>query len=201
MVSKIAPKLLDSFSRSIETVFFMHLTNQIVLKSLEMFPEEDVTIFLKEFGSEAAIRSCKRHTTVLKFAPKADDLEKIVELIQFLWVVAFGRAPEFDYKVIEDTEDKKIITLEMFECPICSGIDHNDLNLKELNKIHDGQEKYLCILTGMIEGATKFLSEIQGLKDYEIEIHETSCLLNSDSMKITVKFYKSSEKPNVFELR
>jgi len=192
MVTRISTKLLDSFSRSIETVFFMHLTNQIILKSLEMFPGEDVTTFLKEFGSEAAIRSCKRHQTILKFAPKADDLGKVVELIQFLWVVAFGRAPEFDYKIVEDTEDKKIITLELFECPVCSGIEHEDLNITKLEKVNEGQEKYLCILTGMIEGATKFLSETQGLKDYEIEITETSCLLSSDSMKITVKFYKST---------
>ncbi|NHI92749.1 MAG: hypothetical protein EAX96_09640 [Candidatus Lokiarchaeota archaeon] len=192
MVTKITTKLLDSFSRSIETVFFMLLYNQLVLKTSELFEGEDVTKLLKEFGSDSAIRSCKRHPTVLKFAPKANDLEKIVELVEFLWVVAFGRTPEFNYDIIEDSSDKRIIKLNIFECPLCLGIDQNDLNIKDLEKIHNGEENYSCILTGMIEGATKFLMEIQNIENYEIKIKETACFLENEKMEITVNFFKIS---------
>lgn len=190
MVAKIGTKLLDSFSRSVETVFFMLLYNQIALKTSELFQGEDPSKILKVFGSEAAIRSCKRHPTILKVAPKANDLDKIVELIEFLWVVAFGRTPEFIYEIIEDTSEKKLIELKIFECPVCSGIDQNDLNLNKLEKIHSGKEKYSCMLTGMIEGATKFLMEIQNLQNYEIKITETSCILENGKMEMEVKFYK-----------
>ena len=190
MVAKIGTKLLDTFSRSVETVFFMLLYNQIVLKTSELFENEDVTNILKEFGSEAAIRSCKRHPTVLKFAPKANELDKIVELIEFLWVVAFGRTPEFTYEILEDSHEKKLINLKIFECPVCSGIDQNDLNLNKLEHIHSGNEKYSCMLTGMIEGATRFLMGIQDLQNYEIQITETDCILDNGNMEMEVNFYK-----------
>ncbi|MHA1786509.1 MAG: hypothetical protein ACTSVY_09400 [Candidatus Helarchaeota archaeon] len=190
MVTKITTKLLDSFSRSIETIFFMLLYNQIALKTSEIFEDQDASLLLKNFGSEAAKRSCEAHPTMLKFAPKADELEKIVELIEFLWLIAFGRTPEFKYDILENTENNKLIRLSIFECPLCSGIDQDDLELDKLKKIQEGEEKYACILIGMIQGATKYLMQIQNLQDYEIEIKETACILEKDVMNITVKFYR-----------
>lgn len=189
MVGKVAIKLISSFSRNIETIFFMLLYREITARVIKHFPDREEEI-LKHFGREGARRSCARHQTVMKFAPEVTEPGKVKELVGFLWLVAFGRSPEFEYS-IEHKEDYFIVTLSIDECPVCSGLPRKDLKAGELEIFKTKDDGYACILTGLIEGASKFLLDLHGRTE-QIKIVESKCILNGqEKMEIKVSFGKN----------
>ncbi len=170
----------------------MLLYREITERVLNYFPDKQEE-FLKQFGREGARRSCDRHKTVLKFAPEVTDPEKVKEMVEFLWLVAFGRSPTLDYS-IENEQDYFIVTLWIDECPVCSGLPREDLKAKSLDIFKNKSDGYACILTGLIEGAAKFLLDLQGRSE-QIKITESKCMLDGhEKMEIKVKFGKNIDK-------
>ncbi|MHA1793648.1 MAG: hypothetical protein ACTSVI_13465 [Promethearchaeota archaeon] len=183
----IISRIVRLFAQKTNSLFYILTYREIQSEIAEIAEKIGVkpSDLSKEIGMRAAKESAERHASVLGLVPiNPNNPKKIVQYIETLWFILFGRKlKDYEIKAEVLADGRQKVTFYIKNCPVCMG---HEEDRKEYQEFFDaftgeGSEGYACMMAGMLEQLATIIMENKNM-DIRMDIKETSCYVRGDDI-------------------